>query len=73
MAISEFLELMEIPEDEFDFDSDTVGGWAIELNNGFPEPEDQITYENLVLTILETEERRVEKLLIRRENPEPEE
>jgi CBS domain containing-hemolysin-like protein len=73
MAISEFLELMEIPEDEFDFDSDTVGGWAIELNNGFPEPEDQITYENLVLTILKTEERRVEKLLIRRENPEPEE
>ena len=73
MAISEFLELMEIPEDEFDFDSDTVGGWAIELNNGFPEPEDQIIYENLVLTILETEERRVERLLIRREDPEPEE
>ena len=73
MAISEFLELMEIPEDEFDFDSDTVGGWAIELNNGFPEPEDQIIYENLVLTILETEERRVERLLIRKEDPEPEE
>ena len=49
------------------------GGWAIELNNGFPEPEDQIIYENLVLTILETEERRVERLLIRREDPEPEE
>lgn len=66
MPISEFLELMEIPEEDFDFDSDTVGGWAIELNNGFPETGDQVIYENLTMTVAETEERRVERLLIHR-------
>lgn len=66
MSISEFLELMEMEEDLFDFDSDTVGGWTIELNNGFPEAGDEVHYENLDITILATEERRVEKVLIRK-------
>lgn len=70
MAISEFLELMEMEEDSFDFDSDTVGGWAIELNNGFPEAGDEVHYENLDITILETEDRRVEKVLVRKNETE---
>ena len=32
--IYEFLELMNMQESEFDFDSETVGGWCIEINNG---------------------------------------
>ena len=30
MTISDFLELMGIDEDGWEFESDTVGGWTIE-------------------------------------------
>lgn len=73
MSISEFLELMEMDEDTFDFDSDTVGGWTIELNNGFPDAGDEVQYENLEITVLETEDRRVEKVMIHKNEIEEEE
>ncbi len=67
MPISEFLELLEIPEDEFDADSDTLGGWAIESLGGvFPEPGTSFRYHEIEVTILAMEGRRVERLLIRK-------
>ncbi len=58
-----------------DFKSEytTVGGWATEVLDKFPEKGDSFTYKNLSVTVLEAEDRRVEKLLIEVRDPEAEE
>ena len=58
-----------------DFESEytTVGGWATEVLDKFPEKGDSFTYKNLSVTILEAEDHRVEKLLIEVKENEPEE
>ncbi|MBQ6589930.1 MAG: HlyC/CorC family transporter [Lachnospiraceae bacterium] len=73
MPISEFIELMNWDEDEFDFDSETLGGWCIEINNGFPTVNSVFSYENIEVRILEISERRVRRVLVekvRQEDPE---
>lgn len=64
--IFEFLELMNMQEKEFDFDSETVGGWCIEINNGFPAVNSVFSYENLKVRILAVTERRVRRVLVRK-------
>ena len=66
MAIGDFLELTGLDEDDFDFDSETVGGWVMELNEGFASPGDELTYGDLRLTVLETDDKRVEKVRVTR-------
>ena len=66
MAIGDFLELAGIDEDTFDFDSETVGGWVMELNEGFADPGDVLTYENYTVTVLETDDKRVERVRVAR-------
>ena len=68
--IYEFLELMNMQESEFDFDSETVGGWCIEINNGFPAVNSIFTYENLEVRILAVTERRVRRVLVRHHSEE---
>ena len=70
MAIGDFLELTEIDEDDFDFDSETVGGWVMELNEGFADPGDVLTYGPLTITVLETDDKRVERVRVTREDRE---
>lgn len=64
MPVSEFLELMHWDEDEFDFDSETVGGWCIEYNNGFPNVNSIFSYRNARIRVLEISERRVRRVLV---------
>ncbi|MBQ1906566.1 MAG: HlyC/CorC family transporter [Firmicutes bacterium] len=66
LPISDFLELMEIDEDDFEFDSDTVGGWCMEMLEHFPVPGEKFEYEEegLTVTVLEAGERRVDKVLV---------
>ena len=66
MPVSEFLELMGWHEDDFDFDSETVGGWCIEINNGFPNVNSVFNYEDIEVRILEVSERRVRRVLVKR-------
>lgn len=49
-----------------DFESDyiTVGGWATEMLDKFPDAGDSFTYENLVVTVLEAEAVRVIKVKV---------
>ena len=68
--IYEFLELMNMQESEFDFDSETVGGWCIEINNGFPAVNSVFIYENLEVRILAVTERRVRRVLVRHHSEE---
>ena len=66
MPISEFIELMGLDEDDFDFESDTVGGWAIEMLNHFPTSEETFVYENISISIIEITDRRVERLVAKK-------
>lgn len=67
MAIGDFIELMEIPEDSFECESETVGGWVIEMLGGhFPEAGETFEYENLSVKVLEMDGLRVEKVLVKK-------
>lgn len=65
MVISDFLELIGIREDDFDFESETVGGWTVEMFGKYPVSGDSFDYRNITVTVLETDGRRVEKVLVR--------
>ena len=64
MPVSEFIELMHWDEDEFDFDSETVGGWCIEINNGFPNVNSVFEYSDVKVQILEVSKRRVRRVRV---------
>ena len=65
MTISDFLELTGIREDDFEAESETVGGWTVERFGEFPGVGDSFSYENLMVTVLAMDGRRVEKVLVR--------
>ena len=62
--IYEFIELMRWKEDDFDYDSETVGGWCIEYNNGFPNVNSKFTFRDIEVTILEVSKRRVRRIQV---------
>ena len=69
MPIGDFLDLMKIREEDFECESETVGGWTIETFGAFPEVGDSFDRENLQVTVLAMDDRRVEKVLVRRTEP----
>lgn len=50
--------------DEIESDSATVGGWVIDMLGKVPSVGDELTYENLQITVSDTETRRVTELKI---------
>ena len=50
--------------DADDYDSETVGGWCIEMLGGFPKVGDSFTEGRLFVTVLEMEERRVRRVKV---------
>ena len=64
MSISDFLDLVGIRERDFNAESETVGGWTIEMFGSFPSVGDSFDYENLHVTVLEMDGLRVEKVLV---------
>ncbi len=66
LNIYDFLEIVEMDEDDYEseFDSETVGGWVMEMLERFPVVGDEVRYENFTLKVIEAEERRVDKLLL---------
>lgn len=71
MPIGDFLDMMDIPEDDFDCESETVGGWFIESFGTFPDAGDSFTYEDMEMTVLSMDNLRVESVLCRK-LPSPE-
>ncbi|MBO5497593.1 MAG: HlyC/CorC family transporter [Oscillospiraceae bacterium] len=65
MIIADFLELMGIDEDSFEAESETVGGWTVESFGRFPKVGDRFQYENLTVTVLRMDGRRVERVLVK--------
>ena len=64
-SVFDLIDLMHWDEDEFDYESETVGGWCIEMLEGFPNAGDSFRYRNAEVQISETEERRVTRALVR--------
>lgn len=62
--VHELIELMNWDEMIFDFESETVGGWCIEMLETFPQAGSSFTFRNIDVTVTEVEERRVTKVLI---------
>ncbi len=67
MPVGEFLDLMHFREEDFAFESETVGGWTIENFGAFPEVGDSFRYRDITVTVLAMDDRRVERVLVRRE------
>jgi len=69
MLIDDFLELIGIRENDFPYESQTAGGFCIEYMGDFPNVGDSFDYQDLKITILEAEDRRVVKIqIIRMDN-----
>jgi NhaP-type Na+/H+ and K+/H+ antiporter len=65
-TVSELLDLMGWDEDDFDFESETIGGWCIEMIGRFPEAGQSFTWRSAEFTVLEVDERRVLKVRIQK-------
>lgn len=66
MPIGDFLERLGIDEDDWEYESQTAGGWAIEFMEDFPKEGDAFDYEDFHIVVSEAEERRVVQLTITR-------
>ena len=73
MNIYDFLDLAGIPEEDFEAESSTLGGWTLERFGAFPKKGDSFRYENLTVTVLKMDGRRVEKLLVKADPAEKKE
>lgn len=66
MVITDFMELLSLSEEEFEPESETVGGWTLEMFGGFPKAGDSFRFENMLVTVLEmVDGRRVDKVLVK--------
>lgn len=70
MILSDFLELVGLNEDDVDAESNTVGGWTLEMFGGFPKEGDSFTFEDLTVTVLKMDGLRVERVLVKKNPPE---
>ena len=64
MNIFDFFEALDMDEDDFESEYTTVGGWAIEMGEGFPEIGSVFNYKNLTVTIDNIEEHRITTLSV---------
>ncbi len=69
MTISDFLELVGLDEDDFECESDTVGGWTLEMFGRFPDEGDSFTYGDLTVTVLAMDKQRVDRVLVKKNPP----
>ncbi len=63
MNIFDFFEAVDFNCGDFESEYTTVGGWAIEMLEGFPEEGASFSYENLTVTIDTIEDHRITKLI----------
>ena len=64
MSIYDFLEHFDLSDHRFDTEYVTVGGWAIEMLDGYPQKGDSFDYKNLHITIAEVDDLRITKLAV---------
>ena len=70
MMLSDFLEHIEVEDEELEDYIITVGGWATEVLGDYPDEGQSFRYRDYVITIEEIEEFRVTKLRVQHEPQE---
>ncbi len=74
MLLEDFLEAIGRNADDFEAESNTVGGWTLEMFGGFPKVGDSFRYENMTVTVLSmVDGRRVGKVLVQLDEKKDEE
>ena len=75
MNLSEFMDNLELDEEELDTDCATVGGWAVERIGAMPVPFDSFDYKQYTILVMQVDEEshRITRLLILAHNYIPEE
>ena len=66
MNLSDFMDKLELNEDELDTDCATVGGWTVEMIGSMPVPFDSFDYQNYTILVMQVDEdsHRILRLLI---------
>lgn len=66
MNLSDFMDKLELDEDELDTDCATVGGWTVEMIGSMPVPFDSFDYLNYTLLVMQVDEdsHRIVRLLV---------
>ena len=64
MSISDFIDLVGIRERDFEAESETVGGWTIEMFGSFPSVGDSFEYDNVAVTVSEMRNNRILRLRV---------
>ncbi len=62
MNVFDFFDALDIETTDFESEYTTVGGWAIEMLEGFPEEKASFDYKNVTITIESIEDHRITKL-----------
>lgn len=73
MSLSDMADRMNIPEDIIESDSNTAGGWAMELFGRIPSVGETITNGIFTIKILAADESHVERISIKVDRPEEKE
>ncbi|MDO5438790.1 MAG: hemolysin family protein [Erysipelotrichaceae bacterium] len=67
MSLEEFWETLSLDRNEYEeYESETVGGWCIEMMDRFPDIGQSFNYEDYMIIIQDADDRRVKKVLIKR-------
>ena len=66
MPITDLIDLMGIREDDFECESETVGGFTIETFGRFPKAGESVETDGMKITVIEMESHRVGKVLVSR-------
>ncbi len=69
ISVSDMIEELELPEGIIETESNTVGGWVMELFGRIPEPDAVITDGIFTIRILESDEQSVSKVSIKIDMP----
>ena len=70
VLIDDFLKKLDISQDNFDYESQTAGGWTIEYTGDFPSAGDKFEFRDYVVEILEADARRVGKIKVTPQTPQ---
>ena len=64
MQISDLFELLDVSDRDFESEYTTLGGWATEMLDRFPEVGDSFRYKNLLVTVTKIDNMRADKLRV---------
>ena len=71
MNLSDFMDNLELDEDELDTDCATVGGWTVEMIGAMPVPFDSFDYQNYTIMVMQVDDdtHRILRLLVLKHEP----